>query len=909
MLDNLLEITGLKTPLDGRGATGDVAAMAGQDSKGAIMLADYLKYEFYSPDSGVFYNKNSLGCFFEVEPLVGSDLALEKNLKLFFNNELPAGVQIQFLVVASNQVEDILARWQQGQKLDAAWSKEIVRYRLHMLRQLNRESFSSALDGRVVRNFRTIISCSVAGTNQGSEKKLLAFKKNLFNKLKAENLYPRAGDAAGLVSLGREILEPLPFAKKQRPPIYDPLQPLADQVAPILAPRKILEDRIIHQQSGFTTQVLAPVEVPEEFSLAQMVRLLGSDTKQIPGRFVLSYTICRASASEEGKLQTQGQRAIHAAGKSYTRHDLVAQSLGRNWVDILARRKSGELYMRESFTVSVSARDDELESSVEALKSIYNALDWKLQPAYHVQRLSQLAQLPMLASEYSDYVKFFRLSRYCLSRQVVEKLPLQGEWPGVPDTGMLLLGRQGQLMQFDPFYRLGGAGNYNVVMLGPSGSGKSFALQEMVRTHLNKDRAVFIMDIGASFKNLCGISGGELVQFNGENAISLNPFASLSGSGARYRQALNMWGRGIGREEILEKTGLTPDKLDALLAGKNTEVDDKIEIMEIKAAASSPARGEPASYFVTKDSIVYAKTILATMCGVKGQNREEAILERAVLEGVARYGETLNVTLLSDVLAALTDKSGASIDRARELADSLFPFTKSGVHGRFFDNANNISFKKILTVFELEELVNDRVLLGVVVEIILMQIISQFLCGDRKRYFSIIVDEAWMLLDYAPTLLERLVRTVRKYGGSLVICTQDLGSFDNESGLKAAQASILENSSWKMVLQQTAKGVEKFRADDAYADLAPLVETVKKSPTNKYSEILINTDGVSVVGRLVVDPYSVAAFSTEKVDFTYLEEQKRRGVPLEEALKELAQKYGGLPSAQELQEFEKAAEA
>lgn len=40
-------------------------------------------------------------------------------------------------------------------------------------------------------------------------------------------------------------------------------------------------------------------------------------------------------------------------------------------------------------------------------------------------------------------------------------------------------------------------------------------------------------------------------------------------------------------------------------------------------------------------------------------------------------------------------------------------------------------------------------LLSIVLQILLMEVTNQFLCGDRQTPFMIIVDEAWMLLDFA----------------------------------------------------------------------------------------------------------------------------------------------------------------
>lgn len=228
------------------------------------------------------------------------------------------------------------------------------------------------------------------------------------------------------------------------------------------------------------------------------------------------------------------------------------------------------------------------------------------------------------------------------------------------------------------------------------------------------------------------------------------------------------------------------------------------------------------------------------------------------------------------------------------MSDALYPYTENGIHGRFFKCGDEASFKKMLTVFELEELVNDKPLLSVVLQVVLMQITMQFLCGNRSRKFMLIVDEAWMILDYAANFLEGFARTVRKYGGSLVVCTQDLASFTNDCGTRKAQAAVLESSTWKLILQQKEEGIQSFAKSKAYSKYLSLIESVKKAKT--YSEVLINTDGATIVGKLAVDPYSIAMFSTEQEDFNFLAKQEKQGIKKHEAIKMLANsKYGKLP--------------
>ena len=55
----------------------------------------------------------------------------------------------------------------------------------------------------------------------------------------------------------------------------------------------------------------------------------------------------------------------------------------------------------------------------------------------------------------------------------------------------------------------------------------------------------------------------------------------------------------------------------------------------------------------------------------------------------------------------------------------------------------------------------------------------------------------------------------------------------------------------------------------------------------KYSEMLLSSSGIDVVGRLILDPFSAAVFSTESGDFNFLNNQEAAGVPMEQAIDNL----------------------
>jgi hypothetical protein len=55
----------------------------------------------------------------------------------------------------------------------------------------------------------------------------------------------------------------------------------------------------------------------------------------------------------------------------------------------------------------------------------------------------------------------------------------------------------------------------------------------------------------------------------------------------------------------------------------------------------------------------------------------------------------------------------------------------------------------------------------------------------------------------------------------------------------------------------------------------------------EYSEMLLSTAGTDVVGRLILDPYSEAIYSTEQEDFTFLGKKEKEGVPIDIAVDQL----------------------
>ncbi len=90
---------------------------------------------------------------------------------------------------------------------------------------------------------------------------------------------------------------------------------------------------------------------------------------------------------------------------------------------------------------------------------------------------------------------------------------------------MLFVGRRGQLFNWNPFDNK--SGNYNTIVAGRSGTGKSVFMQDMLLNGLRMGARVYILDVGRSYKKLCDMVEGQEIEFSTKSHICLNPFSKI----------------------------------------------------------------------------------------------------------------------------------------------------------------------------------------------------------------------------------------------------------------------------------------------------------------------------------------------------------------------------------------------
>ena len=668
-------------------------------------IADQLCYRVFK--DGIFYNDGKgdpKGFVFEIDPIVGMSEILEQNLVHFFNDELPKDTVIQFLLLASHKVDAPLDIWERERVADNKFLQDLTQRRLEFMK-----SRAFVEDGTAPRNFRVVVSVN---QQKKSLAEVLEFQQLILRKFRSWNFSPELFDSQDLVNVVEEIVT-LEEARRVNKYELVNLECCGIQKGRI---KDNVEDGF--EFGKFKTRCFRIEEFPEEFSIGAMLGLLGEFSRgHVPviGRVALNLTIANnISSSESAKIVSRGKGVIHASQKWYSFLNFNLKNEAVQWASLVNKVQAGGKLLNFGFSVALTALKEQIAIADANLMTLFNINNWKLSREDDLHLGNLLAMLPMQAFDFWDWLKYFQFTKIGLAEEVKAMLPIHAEWKGVASSGVLLTGRRGQLFNFDPFVKIAG-GNFNMCVFAPSGSGKSFFLQEFVSSMLAKNVRAFVLDVGGSYKNLTLNEHSEMIEFNEQANISLNPFAGLKEMGS-----INI---------------------------------------------------EQQKIFIT-----YAASIVVAMCGDFGNAAlNNSVIEKAIFRALEDKNFELTLTRLTEILAM---GSNSEKDLARVLFPFTENGTK-GRWFSSGESKTNISFKKPLTVFEFGAIKEQKVLVSVLTQILSVQIKMQFLLDEsRKNKFCIVVDEAPQIIDFNPKFFGSYAREVRKYGGCLTICAQSYSDFN-----------------------------------------------------------------------------------------------------------------------------------
>ena len=389
--------------------------------------------------------------------------------------------------------------------------------------------------------------------------------------------------------------------------------------------------------------------------------------------------------------------------------------------------------------------------------------------------------------------------------------------------------------------------NRNKFILGPSGSGKSYLTNHLVRQYWEQGAHILLVDTGNSYQGLCSLihaktkgRDGVYFTYTEEAPIAFNPFYVEDGV------------YDVEKRESLKTLLLTLWKRESEEPTRSEEV------------ALSNAVNLYLSKLRTDRSIVPS---FDTFYEFVETDYRRLLEQKRVREKDFDLANFLNV---------------------------LEPYYKGGEYDYLLNSDKRLDLlDKRFIVFELDNISSNRTLLPVVTLIIMETFISKMrrLKGVRKM---ILIEECWKALTSAnmSAYIRYLFKTVRKYFGEAVVVTQEV---DDIISSPIVKESIINNADCKILLDQR-KYLSKFDGIQRLLGLTDkeraqiLSINLSNDPKRRYKEVWIGLGGVqSAVYATETSVEEYLTYTTEESEkMQVMELSGKLGGDIEAAIRQLA---------------------
>ena len=389
--------------------------------------------------------------------------------------------------------------------------------------------------------------------------------------------------------------------------------------------------------------------------------------------------------------------------------------------------------------------------------------------------------------------------------------------------------------------------NRNKFILGPSGSGKSYLTNHLVRQYWEQGAHILLVDTGNSYQGLCSLihaktkgRDGVYFTYTEEAPIAFNPFYVEDGV------------YDVEKRESLKTLLLT-------LWKRESEEPTRSEEVALSNAVN-----------------LYLSKLRA---------------DRSIVPSFDTFYEFVE----TDYRRLLEQKRVREKDfDLANFLNVLEPYYKGGEYDYLLNSDKQLDLlDKRFIVFELDNISSNRTLLPVVTLIIMETFISKMrrLKGVRKM---ILIEECWKALTSAnmSAYIRYLFKTVRKYFGEAVVVTQEV---DDIISSPIVKESIINNADCKILLDQR-KYLSKFDGIQRLLGLTDkeraqiLSINLSNDPKRRYKEVWIGLGGVqSAVYATETSVEEYLTYTTEESEkMQVMELAGKLGGDIEAAIQQLA---------------------
>ena len=503
------------------------------------------------------------------------------------------------------------------------------------------------------------------------------------------------------------------------------------------------------------------------------------------------------------------KRELSLLDKKKNRHASIPNPGNKMAVDdikrvqeVIARASRQLVYTHFNLVVGVPAGTD-LQKCTNHLENAFGRMGIHISKRAYNQLELFVSSFPGNCYSLSEeYDRFLTLSDAAMCLMYKERVLHSEDTPlkiyytdrqGVP-VAIDITGKEGKQKMTD---------NSNFFCLGPSGSGKSFHMNSVVRQLHEQGTDVVMVDTGNSYEGLCEYLGGKYISYTEEKPITMNPFR-------------------IRREEMnVEKTGFLKNLVLLIWKGAQgtvTQTEDRLVEHVITDYYDAYFNGFEG--FTPRQREDLRQSLFIDERNSK-EHEKESEQERAVrIEGIINKIESRRKKLKVKELS-FNSFYEYSVQRLPDICEEnritdielatyrymMKDFYRGGNHEKTLnENMDSSLFDETFVVFEIDSIKDDPLLFPLVT-LIIMDVFLQKMRIKKNRKV-LVIEEAWKAIA-SPLMAEYIkfmYKTARKFWASVGVVTQEIQDI---IGSEIVKEAIINNSDVVMLLDQS-KFKERF---------------------------------------------------------------------------------------------------
>ena len=468
--------------------------------------------------------------------------------------------------------------------------------------------------------------------------------------------------------------------------------------------------------------------------------------------------------------------------------------------EVIARESKQLVYTHFNMVVAVSAGAD-LQKCTNHLENAFGRMGIHISKRAYNQLELFVGSFPGNCYTLNEeYDRFLTLSDAAMCLMYKERVLHSEETPlkiyytdrqGVP-VAIDITGKEGKNKLTD---------NSNFFCLGPSGSGKSFHMNSVVRQLHEQGTDVVMVDTGNSYEGLCEYLGGKYISYTEERPITMNPFR-------------------INREEYnIEKIDFLKNLILMIWKGSDSQIPEiEFRIVEQIIIDYYDAYFNGFTRYTDEQREVLLKNLFAA-ASRKNPNkppREVDEMVRKQIEVLEARRAALKVSELNfnsffdysfDRLEQICTENDITTISYSTYSTMLQPFYKGGAYEKILnENVDSALFDETFIVFEVDAIKENKKLFPIVT-LIIMDVFLQKMRIKKTRKV-LVIEEAWKAIA-SPLMAEYIkfmYKTARKFWASVGVVTQEIQDI---IGSEIVKEAIINNSDVVILLDQS-KFKERF---------------------------------------------------------------------------------------------------